>query len=152
MSAEELIEKGIVLNVHNGQADVEVFESGNEGCEECGARHVCKSKDGEKIVTVIDPFGVKPGDKVSFSVQGSTILQASFLLYGVPLIIIIVGIFAGMYLFSGQSHLELKSFVFAFFLMMIYFLFVYFYGKKEKNKLNYPVITSVQKTTEDVSF
>ncbi len=55
----------------------------------------------EMEVLVDDPIGVKPGETVILEMDTKPILFASMVVYLVPIISLILGYFAGIYVFSG---------------------------------------------------
>ena len=103
MYTEELVEEGIVTEIKNGIATVSVINS--DSCEECSAKIFCHTENNVRNVTAKDPYGVKAGDKVQISIKGRNVVAASFLLYGLPLVLLIVGIFVGMNHFKDNSEL-----------------------------------------------
>ena len=142
MAGEILVEEGIVVSVAEGTAHVAVTQS--ESCEDCSAKIICKPKsENEKIIKVEDPLGVKPGDKVRIEVEGGALLSASFFLYGVPLILFLVGIFSGMSIFSNYAAKELYSFLFGIGLITVYYIINFL--KKTSSKPKLPKIVSVNR-------
>ncbi len=143
MKDEILIEEGIVLSVENGIAEVSLSKS--DSCYSCSAKLICKPKDDDlKILKVFDPFGALPGDTVKISVHGSDILKASLMLYGLPLILLLVGTFLGLSIFSRSPQVELFSFLFGLGLTAVYYLLNYF-SKKNPNKENIPKIVFLKR-------
>ncbi len=136
MYKEELYEEGIVKEVKEGIAIISIQDS--DKCEICTAKIYCKpgSSDGRSL-TVRDPYGVHPGDKVRVVIRGSKLLTASFLLYGIPLLLLLAGIFIGMKVF--ESNKEINSSLIGFGLVFIYTILFFFFSKKEKEK-SYPEI------------
>jgi len=141
MYNEELTEEGIVKESKNGIATIVISDSDN--CGECTAKLYCKAgNSNERSLTVKDPFGVHPGDKVRVSIKGSKMLRVSFLIYGIPLILILAGLFVGMKFF--QINKELFSTLLAVGLVSIYILIILFMDKKRKHHLqSYPEIVYV---------
>lgn len=141
MYKEELYEDGIVKTAQDGIAEIVISDS--DHCEECSAKVYCKpGSSNERSLTVKDPFGVHPGDKVRVTIKGSKILSASFLLYGIPLIILVAGIFIGLQIFTINK--ELFSSLLAVGLISIYSLGLFLYTTKSKIKTSsYPEITFV---------
>ena len=128
---EELYEEGIVSGVEDGVASVILNESA--ACSSCAVKTVCKpGEDDLKILTARDPFGVKPGDHVRISVKGKNVLAAAFLLYGIPLILFLAGIFIGMPLFRDQK--ELYGTIMGFVFIAVYLLFLKLLANRKKNK------------------
>lgn len=132
MYTEELVEEGIVTEVKNGIATVSVLQS--DSCKECSAKIFCHTDNNIRSVTAKDTYGVKTGDKVLISIKGRNVVSASFLLYGMPLIILISGIFIGMNIFKNNS--ELLSTLSGIALVGIFYLFIYLlsHSKRSKNK------------------
>lgn len=131
MYNEELIEEGIVKSSIDGMAEIIISNSAH--CEECSAKIYCKpnsSKD--RIVIVSDKLGLRPGDFVLISISGQKIFQTSLFLYGLPIIILILGLIIGFNIFNTQK--ELFSTVLAIALLAVYFLLI----RKLLNKFHYP--------------
>lgn len=145
MQNENIIEKGIVLKAENGQAEIALIETGS--CEECSAKIFCKpsEKSDSKILEVSDPFGVQPGDEVQIEINGGDVLKASVMLYGVPLILIILGIIIGMELFANTSLPELFSFLFGLGLTGLYVSGLFLLSKIKLTKPKLPSIIFVKK-------
>lgn len=139
---EELFESGLVMSVSDGEAQIDVTEQGD--CEACGAKAFCKpGEEKKKLLTVKDPIGVKPGDKVKISVKGEALFKASLMLYGAPLILLILGIFLGMEIFGGNEIAEFYAFLIGAGFMAVYFGILYFFGKSIKQNNALPVIVQV---------
>jgi sigma-E factor negative regulatory protein RseC len=142
MANEEIIEKGIVLNSSGGYAKVEL--SGGDNCKECSAKLFCKPSDDErKILEVLDPINSFPGDEVIISVDGRSIFKVSFLLYGIPLIILISVIIFGIELFKDSSSPELFSFLLSFVITGLYYFLFLTVSKNRNNDGLMPKITSI---------
>lgn len=145
MKDEVLVEVGIVFASANGIAEVSIQQSDN--CEECSAKIICKpQKDDLNIVRAIDPFGAAIGDKVRIEIHGKSLLKASFNLYGLPLILLLVGIFSGSFIFSDLSYKELFSFLFGILLIAIYFVMTISANKNSHND-NLPKIVFVKRNS-----
>ena len=93
-------EEGVVTQVGPpGIAQVKTVRS--SACKACSARHSCKPGESKEMeVTVIDPVGVKPGDRVLLTLNTGNLLKATFLLYILP----IVGLLAGAVLGNHWGH------------------------------------------------
>jgi len=141
MYNEKLIEEGIVKESKDGIATIVISNSDN--CEECTAKLYCKpGNSSERSLTVKDTFGVNVGDRVRVSIKGSQILRVSFLIYGIPLILILAGLFFGMQFF--QIHKEFFSTLLAIGFVSIYILIILFIDKKRNYHLqSYPEIVFV---------
>ena len=130
MYTEELVEEGIVTEIKNGIATVSVINS--ESCEECSAKIFCHTENNVRNVTAKDPYGVKAGDKVQISIKGRSVVAASFLLYGLPLVLLIAGIFIGMNYFTDNS--ELLSSLAGIAFVGIYFLAIHIISNSNRRK------------------
>ena len=134
MYNEELIEEGIVKESKNGIATIVISKS--DYCEECSAKLYCKpgSSDDRSLI-VKDPLGVTPGDKVRISIQGSKILTVSFLLYGIPLLLLIAGLIVGLKIFN--SNQELFATLFGLGLISIYVVILLLLSGIRKDKTSH---------------
>lgn len=142
MYTEELYEEGIVKEAHNGVAEIVISDS--DHCQECSAKIYCKpGSSKERSLTAHDPYGVHPGDKVRVVIKGSKILLASFYLYGIPLILLLLGIFFGMDLFKTDK--ELFSSLSGIGLVSVYAILMSIFSKNLKAK-SYPEIVFVSST------
>ena len=131
MNGEQIHEKGIVLEAGDGKARVKIIMS--ENCEECSAKILCKPSDeNSKVLDVIDPFGVRQGDEVTINIEGSDLVKASLKLYGVPLVLLIGGIIAGLSLFSNK---EFYAFLLGAGVMGIYYLLLFILSKSSTKQI-----------------
>lgn len=130
---EILIEEGIVVSKENGFAKVAV--SLEQNCEECSAKIFCKpNKDDKNILHVENSIGADVGDNVKIEIKGKSILKASFSIYGIPLILLLIGIFLGTFIFSGFKFQELYSVIFAIGLIVIYYVLLYTNQSRHQNQ------------------
>jgi sigma-E factor negative regulatory protein RseC len=141
MYNEKLTEEGTVKESKDGIATIVI--SNSDHCEECTAKLYCKPRNSdERRLVVKDPFGVKAGDKVKVMINGGKLISASFLIYGIPLILLLAGLIAGMKLFNNNK--EIFSTLLSIGLVSLYLLMFWFWGKKKNPKAkNYPEIIFV---------
>ena len=132
------------MSCNDGEAEVELKE--NSECEECSAKLFCKpsSKD-HKTLSVHDPLGVFPGDEVRISIPGSSVLRVSFLIYGAPLILLVISIFAGLQIFEHNLQKELLSFLSGIAITGIYFFIFSRFSSSKRNDFEKPKIDFVKK-------
>lgn len=116
--SEVLIEKGRVVRV-NKEVEIELIET--EKCDKCSFIDHCKTKL-ERRVILPNKFNLKTGQEVLLEVKGSDVLILTCLLYGVPLILFLVSIFSGFFIF--EKFTELYSTAFGLTLVGIYYLTV----------------------------
>jgi positive regulator of sigma E activity len=145
MVKEELVEEGIVIKKENGFAEISLSNSDN--CHDCSAKLLCNpSKDNKnRTVRVEDPYGVNEGDIVRISITGGTVLKATFLLYGFPWLLLILGILSGYFLFEGTALHELYSFLTGAVLMGAYYGFLKMQNPR-KSYFSIPKIIFVKRT------
>jgi sigma-E factor negative regulatory protein RseC len=88
-------EKGIVTKIDSTTAWVKTTKT--DACEACSARNSCNAMGGgkEMEVEVINYAGAKVGDKVVLSFETSPLLKATFLIYVLPILVMIAGAFIG---------------------------------------------------------
>ena len=141
MYKEELYEEGIVKEANNGIAEIVI--SNSDQCAECTAKLYCKpGSANERSLTVTDPFGVNVGDKVKVMIKGSKLIGASFMIYGIPLVLLLTGLIIGMNIFNNNK--EILSTLLSFVLVAIYLVTFWIINRKEKlNVKNYPEIIFV---------
>ncbi|MCL6494490.1 MAG: SoxR reducing system RseC family protein [Ignavibacterium sp.] len=144
MYKEELTEEGIVKASKDGIAEIIISDSNH--CEECSAKIYCKPGN-EKFRTLLakDPFNSESGDKVIVKINGSRILKASIQLYGITLLILLIGIVVGMNLFN--SNKELYSTILGITLSGIY-LSIFSLTSKKTDYTSYPEIFQVKKPSK----
>jgi sigma-E factor negative regulatory protein RseC len=114
---ETLVEKGVVVAVipaaagHPAQATVRLEAS--DHCEGCPASCLCRpTSDDRRLMDVLDPIGVAIGDQVTVAVPGGAILKASFLVYGLPLLLLLAGVGLGTRIWPASEPLrDLWSFL-----------------------------------------
>lgn len=144
---EEVFEEGYVVSTEEGYAQIDVTDGGD--CEACNARAFCKPKDDSRLLSVVDPLGVKAGDKVKFKIGGSTLFKASLVLYGVPLVILVASILGAMDIFAGDALVEVYSFIVGIVLTALYYISIFLYGKIFKQDKSMPVISAVVKSDKE---
>lgn len=114
---ETLLEEGVVLAVIPARGDqpaqATVRLSAGDHCEGCPASALCRPDAGDRrVMDVLDPLGVAVGDRVQVAVPGGAILKASFLIYGLPLLLLLAGVGLGTLVFSATQPLrDLWSFL-----------------------------------------
>jgi len=138
---EELFEEGIVVKSVGGIAEIKLKENGN--CEECTAKIFCNPENNNsRMLKVLDSFESQPGDEVKISINGSEVLKASILLYGLPLVLLLAGIAIGMNLFEKTNYSELYSFITGLVFISAYFTIFYINTSKKKEKRLLPRIVT----------
>jgi positive regulator of sigma E activity len=114
---ETLLEEGVVLAVMPAEgaapARARVRLVAGDHCEGCPACAICKPDTGDRrLMDVTDPLGVAVGDHVRVAVPGGAVLKASFLVYGVPLLMLLLGVWLGSLVWpEGGGLTDLWSFL-----------------------------------------
>lgn len=99
-----------------------------EFCKKCGACQV--SEDGGMSIELENTVGAKTGDKVLVKIEPSN-LKVSVILYGLPSLLFIIGIFIGYFSF----HSEIFAFFTGFCFLIISFFAVKLLLKKCEPKI-----------------
>ena len=84
-------EEGVVIRTHGRTAWVKTVRS--EACEACASRGSCTAMGGgnEMEVEVTNPVGAGIGDRVLLHFDTSSLLKATFMLYVLPILAMLVG-------------------------------------------------------------
>jgi positive regulator of sigma E activity len=141
LSREEIVEEGIVESFKNGTAVVRIVKQGT--CDGCSAKGFCSSNNDGNIVSALSNSTLEQGDYVRISIPGENITSASTFIYGIPLLLIMGGLFIGHYLFN--ENVEVYSALFSLVLIVIYCGIVYFTSKKKDYSSLMPRIVFVKK-------
>ena len=120
-------ERGMVSEVKDGFITVKIqrMSSCGENCASCGA---CRNK--EHTVVVRNTVNAKKGDSVMLEISSEKIMRAAFLVYVIPLMLLI----AGYYLASCFTQKTLICIISAFSFMLIAFVLLHLYDKKYSEK------------------
>lgn len=106
-------EQGKIVKIANGNATIQM-EASSE-CQHCGAKHACGAFGGESLRHIQIPVtteykDVKEGDEVTLAFQPETRIFSAFLVFIVPIIMLIAGYFVGMNLFGSEGPAILSGF------------------------------------------
>ena len=132
-------EIGTVINCDKEIAEVAIERS--EACAGCSAKSMCQpfgEKENQMIISAINNISAKKGDKVKVAVPSTTFIKASFIVYIVPIIFMLVGAFIGEIYFKNDIIIFILSGLF----FIVSFFIISKYSKL--NKENYiPVIIEI---------
>jgi sigma-E factor negative regulatory protein RseC len=137
-----IIETGRVAQIEDGKALVEI-EKGTD-CVKCHAGCVCDFGKKVVLVEVEDPVGVHKNQMVQLSIAEGSSLRAAFVVYGIPLLAIIIGVLLGEYLGEKFGIATLFEILGAFVGLGLSLFIIKQYNrifKQEHN--NQPVITKI---------
>lgn len=115
---------GVVESVYGDKAVVSLMR--HSACGDCGACQM-GAENMQRSVEALNPLGAKVGDKVTMEMADETVLQAAFIVYIIPLLILIVGMFITVYAlnyFNISEYVELYGFLVGLIGMAISFLII----------------------------
>lgn len=100
---------GRVISTNDGMAKLEVKRVGGCGtnCAACSAS--CEANP--EYIEIINTLGAKPGEFVEIVSDSGRVLKFMLMLYGIPLVFMIVGFLIGYQIFSGNPNQEIMSLV-----------------------------------------
>lgn len=141
-------ETGIVTGLkENGFAFVRA--TGGEGCGSCGCRGACQALGGgtERKITAINRVGATVGDQVLISIGSGSFLKASFVIYLLPILALVIGSVIGE---KYSAHIwaagnpETVSVLTGLFCLGASFMGIRLFNRRLSQKENYyPVIEKV---------
>lgn len=88
-----MIEKGKVIESRGFEAKVSIEPS--EACKHCAASHFCRPAGESRVIEVENKVGAHVGDEVCIEISAKIGFFAFFLLFGLPVILGLVGIVLG---------------------------------------------------------
>ena len=134
---------GRVVKIAGDKAFVEV-ERGS-ACAQCGLQEVEElTAGGKPVFEAINMANAKPGDKVKVQVQSVTYMKASFFIYGLPVLLMLIGAMLGVYVageFNKSS--DIMSVLFGFGGLAVGILIIYLFRKRGTRREYLPVIVEV---------
>lgn len=135
-------ETGIVVDVIDNNVKVSMVRT--EACAKCRACTVGMAKQ-EMLIVARNICEAKTGDKVIVELNGGSFLSATLIMYGIPLIMLLLGFFLGYYVTGniGIQNNEILSFVTGMCFLLISYIFI---SKKEssfKNRKYEPIAAEI---------
>ncbi len=86
--------EGIVTKVNSSTAWVKCTKSA--ACESCSAKGFCATGGNDDVeVEAINAVGAKVDDRVTISFETSSLLKATFLVYMIPVLFLVLGVVIG---------------------------------------------------------
>ncbi len=132
-------EIGTVIDCRDEIAEVAIERT--EACAGCSAKSMCQpfgEKENRMIISAINNISAKKGNKVKVAVPSTTFIKASFIVYIVPVIFMLIGAFIGEIYFKNDIVIFILSGLF----FIISFFIISKYSKLNK-KIYTPVITEI---------
>lgn len=91
-------EEGRIIKVEGNRAKVALAPK--EACQSCKLCHA--GRQGEMIIQVENPIGARVGDQVKLEIEAEEVLRSAFLLYGFPLLGLLIGFLVGGVVISSE--------------------------------------------------
>lgn len=139
-----ITEEGIVQQVEPAKAFILINRS--SACAGCHSQSVCQPPEQkEMIVEAINDVNARVGDRVQISVPAVSLLKATFIVYFVPVLALILGAIAGSR-FAPLMHMDatLASIVCGVSSMIAVFAVVKWFDRSATSKSQYwPRVTRV---------
>lgn len=138
-----IIESGHVRQVTEGKAVVEIQRG--SACSKCHAECACSGEDAQMMqVEARDPLGVQVDQYVQLSIENTSVLRASFVVYMIPLFALISGVLVGEYVGRTVGIQNLFEILFGFGALGLSLLIVRLYNNVfQRDIRNQPVITRI---------
>jgi sigma-E factor negative regulatory protein RseC len=112
-------EEGIILETYGRIVTVQIKSAG--ACSRCKAG--CMERNGFMVAEAENPIGAKVGDTVSLGLDSKKALTASFVVFGLPLFALFIGVIATNFVIDRIGYqnqiLSIIIGLIAFFLMFI---------------------------------
>lgn len=136
-------EQGEVIVVNGDKAQVSI--SRGPKCGGCASVHMCGMFGKQEIVvTALNPVGASKGQTVCVSFKVESQVRASFVLYLIPLIALVIGALIG-YRFQFLGDKEISGAVFSLLFVGLAFLGIKYYTRirYSKDQSYHPTITKL---------
>jgi len=94
---------GFVTATHNNTAVVRLAR--HTACGECGGcNHGGDGESKEMLVEALNEVGAVVGDRVQVDLESVQVVRAAFIFYAIPLIALLVGVFAGKGILDSMGY------------------------------------------------
>ena len=131
---------GIVEECTGTMAKIKITRSSACG-ESCAACGMCPGK--ETVIEARNDCGAAKGDTVMINMSSGRVLNAAFLVYIVPVILLVLGCAIGDYIFKSENMGILSGFA----LMAVSFVVMHMLDKRLKSRYS-PTIAGIVKRAE----
>ncbi len=115
-------EKGLVKKVEGNTAFIQLIPS--DSCHKCPAKKFCHKDETTGLWAYTNNLDIKEGMKVEIVLNTGITLWRIFMFTLLPLIIFLIGYFAGTYF--------KKPYISGITLFVLYYIILYFYSKRVK--------------------
>lgn len=93
-----MLETGIIIKTNEKTATVRINKA--QSCSHCKAG--CMEREGSMITEAENPIGANLGDTVSLEINSKTALIATFVVFGLPLLMMFIGVFVADFIKKDQ--------------------------------------------------
>lgn len=146
--AEQIIEQGFVLKSENGIAEIAL--SNSAACSSCDSLFCSANSEGKNILIADNTVNAKAGDFVKVMISGGVLVQATLMLYVIPLAILVATI---MLFYSVWHYSELFSFTLGIAVTGLYYALIFLLGHTKSNKTPMPKVIGIKSFTgEAIEF
>ncbi|WP_434631845.1 SoxR reducing system RseC family protein [Thermoanaerobacterium thermosaccharolyticum] len=137
-----MTEKGCVVSLKDGKAKVEIIRN-----DMCGKCHACDIGSNNRMMIEVDAIDeLKVGDNVLVEVKDISMLKATSIMYGIPLLFFFVGVFAGYAIaniFMADKFFQLIEAISGVLFTVISFVGIKYYSDKGINAEYKPAIKKI---------
>lgn len=116
---------GVVTATHNDTAVVRLAR--HSACSECGACDHGSSESKDMLVEALNEAGAIVGDRVQVDLESVQVVRAAFIFYAIPLIALLIGVFAvkaAMTTLGNEAHSDLVAAIAGTALMVVSFMVI----------------------------
>lgn len=135
--SEQTRHEGIIMSTSNRMAHIRIAES--VSCEDCKAASLCHSSEKtEKFIDAVLPpsHSYQVGDRVVVMGSLSMGMRATWLGFGIPLLILVVGIVAGAQVLGDETTGALAGLS----LLIPYYLSLWLFRKRLSQEFVFRVV------------
>ena len=144
----EHTEIGEVVKIFNRTVEIRVNPT--ENCGTCGVKDSCHTGprlSTDRLVTALDPFGLKVGQRVKINLEPKNLVKASIIVFVLPLLGLLLGAVVGSFATRTAGYwdyLDLGAVIGGFAGIGISVLGLRSYNKKlEKTNQYYPAVEEI---------
>jgi sigma-E factor negative regulatory protein RseC len=96
-----MLETGIIIKIDGKKATVKINKA--QACSHCKSK--CMESDGFMITEAINSVGANIGDVVKLEINSKTALRAILIVFGLPLVIMLAGVFIAIIITNNQAYI-----------------------------------------------
>ena len=147
------VENGYVAKIDNGKVLVETAP--DSGCSTCAAKGSCLVGNDPKVraIWIDNTIGASIGDEVHFSLEEKGVVAASFLLYFLPVVLLVTGLLWGASLGKNKNFDEtLSAIIGGVSGLAVSFLIIWLFSlKNDKKSIFFPILIDVIEKSNKLS-